>query len=41
MDPQAMVQLFVAISIAGMFAYYLYRDNKINKEFADKPTKNK
>ena len=39
MDLQTATQLFVAISLFGICAYYVYKNHEIDKKYADKPTK--
>ena len=41
MDAQGIVQIIVAIAIAGMFVYYVYKINEQDKKYADKPNKGK
>lgn len=41
MDLQTITQIFGASIFAGACLYYLYKDNQLNKKYADKPTKSK
>lgn len=41
MSPQEIVQLCVAIALICMTVYFIYKNNQIEKKYADKPTKNK
>lgn len=41
MDLQTITQVFGVIAFVGLCAYYLYKDNQINKKYSDKPTKSK
>lgn len=41
MDLQTFTQLFVAISVVGIGIYYFYKNNEIEKKYADKPNKTK